>query len=133
MTKHLLSSKPPRKKALAKAVSATIIASANQNELLSFGDSNNALIEDTYGRNSQWINSVGNPISSFYGYIVDKELANEYWDSPWLPINGMSEDVIVKDLNGDGLITDGDKTIIGDPYAEIIWSFTTLSLKECLP
>ena len=102
----------------------TLIASTNKNELLDYGDSDGALTEDGFGRNSQWINSVGNPISSFYGYVVDKELASEYWDSPWLPINGISEDVIVKDLNGDGLITDGDKTIIGDPYPEITWSLS---------
>ncbi|TXG38608.1 SusC/RagA family TonB-linked outer membrane protein [Seonamhaeicola maritimus] len=102
----------------------TLIASTNKNELLDYGESDGALTEDGWGRNSQWINSVGNPISSFYGYVVDKELANEYWDSPWLPINGQSEDVIVKDLNGDGLITDGDKAIIGDPYPEIIWSLS---------
>ena len=102
----------------------TLIASTNKNELLDYGESNGALTEDGFGRNSQWINLVGNPISSFYGYVVDKELANEYWDSPWIPINGVSEDVIVKDLNGDGLITDDDKTILGDPYPEIIWSFS---------
>ena len=100
----------------------TIIASTNKNELLSLGDSDGALLEDTFSRNSQWINSVGNPISSFYGYVVDEELAYEYYDSPWIPINGASEDVIVKDLNGDGLITDEDKTILGDPYPEIVWS-----------
>jgi len=103
---------------------STLIASTNKNELLEYGESNGALTEDGFGRNSQWINLVGNPISSFYGYVVDKELADEYWDSPWIPINGMSEDVIVKDLNGDGLITDDDKTILGDPYPEIIWSLT---------
>ncbi|NOR26893.1 MAG: SusC/RagA family TonB-linked outer membrane protein [Lutibacter sp.] len=103
---------------------STLIASTNKNELLEYGESNGALTEDGFGRNSQWINLVGNPISSFYGYVVDKELADEYWDSPWIPINGMSEDVIVKDLNGDGLITDDDKTILGDPYPEITWSLT---------
>ena len=102
----------------------TLIASTNKNELLDYGDSDGALTEDGFGRNSQWINSVGHPLSSFYGYVVDEELASEYWDSPWLPINGISEDVIVKDLNGDGLITDGDKTILGDPYPEITWSIS---------
>ncbi|MBT8316048.1 MAG: TonB-dependent receptor [Lutibacter sp.] len=102
----------------------TLIASTNKNELLDYGESDGALTEDGFGRNSQWINSVGNPISSFYGYVVDKELSDEYWDSPWIPINGISEDVIVRDLNGDGLITDGDKTILGDPYPEIIWSLS---------
>ncbi len=102
----------------------TIIASTNKNKLLSFGESDGALIEDSYGRNSQWINLVGNPISSFYGYVVDKEIPNEYINTPYHPINSSAEDIIVKDLNGDGLITDEDKTILGDPYPELIWSFT---------
>jgi TonB-linked SusC/RagA family outer membrane protein len=103
---------------------STLIVSTNKNELISFGESNGALLEDGFGRNSQWINLIGNPISSFYGFVVDRELPSEYWNSPWIPINGQSEDVIVKDLNGDGLITDEEKTILGDPYPDIIWSFT---------
>ncbi|MET7027947.1 SusC/RagA family TonB-linked outer membrane protein [Sediminicola luteus] len=110
--------------------SSTLITSANQNELLSFGNSNNALIEDTYGRNSQWINRIGEPISSFWGYVVDTEAFNEtefrtaYVNNPWNRINGQSDDTIVKDLNGDGLITDDDKTILGDPYPDLVYSFT---------
>lgn len=104
--------------------SSSLIASTNQNTLTSFGESNGQLTVDGFGRNSQWINSVGNPISSFYGYVVDTELATKYYDSPFIPINGLSEDVIVKDLNGDGLISDADKTILGDPYPDLIWSFT---------
>ena len=104
--------------------SSTLIASTNKNELLDYGESNGALTEDGFGRSSQWINLVGNPISSFYGYVVDKELANEYWNSPWIPINGKSEDIIVKDLNGDGIITNDDKTILGNPYPEITWSLS---------
>ena len=109
---------------------STLIASTNQNELLSFGDSNNALIEDEYGRNSQWINRIGEPISSFYGYVVDTEAYDEtqfrttYVDNPWNRINGQAQDIIVKDLNGDGLITADDKTILGDPYPDLIYSFT---------
>ncbi len=110
--------------------SSTLIASTNQNELLSFGDSNNALIEDTYGRNSQWINRIGEPISSYWGYVVDTERFDEnsfrtsYVDNPWNRINGQSDDTIVKDLNGDGIITEEDKTILGDPYPDLIYSFT---------
>ncbi len=103
---------------------SVIIASTNKNELLSFGESDGALLEDGFGRNSQWINSVGHPISSFYGFVKDEEIATQYYDSPYIPINGISEDVIVKDLNGDGLITNDDKTILGDPYADLVWSFT---------
>ena len=104
--------------------SSTLIASTNKNELLSFGESNGALLEDSYGRNSQWINLIGSPISSFYGFVVDKDLPLDYINTPYHPINGQTEDVIVKDLNGDGLITDEDKTILGDPYPDLIWSFT---------
>ena len=104
--------------------SSTLILSTNQNELISFGESNGALLEDGFGRNSQWINLEGHPISSFYGFVVDEELPTDYYESPYIPINGRSEDVIVKDLNGDGLISDADKTILGDPYPDLIWSFT---------
>ena len=102
----------------------TLIASTNKNTLLSFGESDGQLTVDGFGRNSEWINSVGNPISSFYGYVVDNELATQYYDSPFIPINGLSEDVVVKDLNGDGLISEADKTILGDPYPDLIWSLT---------
>ncbi|WP_299325228.1 SusC/RagA family TonB-linked outer membrane protein [uncultured Maribacter sp.] len=109
---------------------STFIASTNKNELLSFGDSNNALIQDTYGRNSLWINRIGQPISSYYGFVVDTEKFDEvsfrtsYVDNPYNRINGQSEDTIVKDLNGDGIITDEDKTILGNPYPDLIYSFT---------
>ncbi|WP_210707581.1 SusC/RagA family TonB-linked outer membrane protein [Maribacter dokdonensis] len=109
---------------------STLIASTNQNKLLSFGDSNNALIEDSYGRNSQWINRIGEPISSFWGYVVDTDLYDEtqfrttYVDNPWNRINGQADDTIVKDLNGDGIITEEDKTILGDPYPDLVYSFT---------
>ncbi|SMC74706.1 SusC/RagA family TonB-linked outer membrane protein [Cellulophaga tyrosinoxydans] len=102
----------------------TLIASTNKNELLSIGDSNGALIQDTYGRNSQWINLIGNPISSYWGYVVDKELPRSYVNDPYKRINGQVQDIIVKDLNGDGLITDEDKTILGDPYPDLVWSLT---------
>lgn len=103
---------------------SVLIASTNKNELLSFGESDGALLEDSYGRNSQWINSVGRPISSYYGFVIDRELPNDYINTPYHPINSSAEDVIVKDLNGDGIITDEDKTILGDPYPDLIWSFT---------
>jgi TonB-linked SusC/RagA family outer membrane protein len=103
---------------------STLIASTNKNELIDFGNDNGNLTVDGFGRNTQWINSVGNPISSFYGFVADKEISTQYWDTPYNRINGQAEDIIVKDLNGDGIITDDDKTILGDPYADIVWSLT---------
>ncbi|MFY0598908.1 MAG: TonB-dependent receptor [Cyclobacteriaceae bacterium] len=109
---------------------STIITSTNQNELLGLGDSDGALLQDTYGRNSQWINLIGNPISSFYGYVVDTDKYNDadfrvaYVDNPWNRINGQADDTVVRDLNGDGKITEDDKTILGDPYPDILFSIT---------
>jgi len=104
----------------------TIIGTTLENELLNFADSDGQILQDSYGRNTEWINATGQPVSSFYGYVVDDAipLPNEYWDTPFFPINGVSEQVVVKDLNGDGLITDDDKTVLGDPYPDLIWSLT---------
>ena len=85
----------------------------------------------TTKRAAEWINLEGNPISSFYGWVVDRDIPLEYINNPWHPIGGEAQDVYVKDLNGDGLIDDDDKTILGDPYPDFIWSFTnTFKLKD---
>ena len=70
------------------------------------------------------INLIGNPILSFYGWVVDRDIPLEYIINPYFPIGAQAQDVYVKDLNGDGLIDDDDKTILGDPYPDLIWSFT---------
>lgn len=106
--------------------STTLIGTTLKNELLNFADSDGQILQDSYGRNTEWINATGQPVSAFYGFVVDEALPlpTEYWDTPFFPINGVSEQVVVKDLNGDGLITDGDKTVLGDPYPDLIWSLT---------
>ena len=68
--------------------------------------------------------TVGNPISSFYGWVVDSEIPVEYIKSPWERIRQTNRDVYVKDLNGDGVIDDDDKTILGNPYPDLVWSIT---------
>lgn len=104
----------------------SVIGTTLKNELKNLADSDGQILQDSYGRNTEWINAVGQPISAFYGFVVDEAvpLPNEYWDTPFFPINGVSEQVVVKDLNGDGLITDDDKTVLGDPYPDLIWSLT---------
>lgn len=103
---------------------STILASKNINELLDFGDSNGLIQNVDDKRASEWINLVGNPISSFYGWVVDREIPAQYIVNPYFPIGGQAQDVYVKDLNGDGLIDDEDKTILGNPYPDFVWSFT---------
>ena len=103
---------------------STVLASVNKNELVSFGDSNGLIQNVDDKRAAEWINLIGNPISSFYGWVVDRDIPLEYIINPYFPIGAQAQDVYVKDLNGDGLIDDDDKTILGDPYPDLIWSFT---------
>ncbi|MCF6181280.1 TonB-dependent receptor [Lutibacter sp.] len=102
----------------------TLIASHNKNELLDFADSNGQIQSVDSKRAAEWINLEGNPISSFYGWVVDKQIPLEYISNPYHPIGAQAQDVYVKDLNGDGLIDDNDKTILGNPYPDLVWSFS---------
>lgn len=101
---------------------STFIATRNKNELLDFADSNGQIQTVDTKRAAEWINLVGNPISSFYGWVVDEEIPEEYIDRPWERVNQTNREVYVKDLNSDGVIDDDDKTILGDPYPDIVWS-----------
>ena len=102
----------------------TLLASKNKNELVDFADSNGLIQNVDDKRAAEWINLQGQPISSFYGWVVDKDIPLEYIANPYHPIGGEAQDVYVKDLNGDGVIDDDDKTILGNPYPDLVWSFT---------
>lgn len=104
--------------------STTFIGSRNKNELTDFADANGQITNVDSKRAAEWINLEGHPISSFYGYVVDRDIPLEYINDPFHPIGGEAQDVYVKDLNGDGVIDDDDKTILGSPYPDFIWSVT---------
>ena len=104
--------------------SSTIIATTNKNTLVDFADSNGQITNVDSKRAAEWINLEGQPISTFYGWVVDKEIPLEYINDPYHPVGGQAQDVYVKDLNGDGIIDDDDKAALGDPYPDLIWSFT---------
>ena len=108
----------------------TVISSWNKNELTDFSDNNGLITNVDSKRAAEWINLVGNPISSFYGYVVDEEIPLEFISNPYHPIGAEAQDVYVKDLNGDGVIDADDKAILGNPYPDFIWSLTnTFSYK----
>ena len=104
--------------------SSTIIATRNKNTLVDFADSNGQITNWDSKRAAEWINLEGQPISTFYGWVVDRDIPLEYINNPYHPIGGEAQDVYVKDLNGDGIIDDDDKASLGDPYPDLIWSFT---------
>ncbi len=106
--------------------STNIIASTNKNTLTDFGGADGSVIIPTDGsdRNTEWVISLGDPISNFYGFVYDSDVPLEYRERPFEIINSKSEEVYVKDLNGDGIINGDDRTILGNAFPEFIWSVT---------
>jgi len=102
--------------------SSRVLFSRNKNTLTDFADADGliSIIDDK--RPAEWISLVGHPISSFYGYVADREIDPQYIKNPYYPINAKSQDIYVKDLNGDGQITPEDRTILGAPYPDFVWS-----------
>lgn len=96
----------------------------NQNTLIDFAGSSGliSIVDDK--RPAEWVALEGSPISSFYGYVVSGEqIAPEYLNNPFYPIGGQSQDIYVKDLNGDGVIDTDDRTELGSPYPDFIYSW----------
>ncbi|WP_258103292.1 TonB-dependent receptor [Marinoscillum sp. MHG1-6] len=102
----------------------SVILTHNKNTLVDFAGADGLISVVDDKRPAQWIAKEGHPISSFYGYVYKKDIPLEYIRDPLYPINSESKDVYVKDLNGDGIIDDDDRTILGSPYPDLIWSVT---------
>ncbi len=72
--------------------------------------------------------TAGYPIGYFYGYVHDG-LYQSYADKLGAPnASSLGEygpgDIKFKDLNGDGVIDDKDRTIIGNPTPDFIYGFS---------
>ncbi len=104
--------------------STTGLLTHNRNTLVDFAGASGRISILDSKRAAEWIALEGYPIASFYGYVVDKEIPLEYINDPFFPINGQSQDIYVKDLNGDGIIDTDDRTLLGSPYPDFIWSIT---------
>lgn len=104
----------------------------NKNTLLDFAGADGLISAVDNRRPAEFIALEGHPISSFYGYVkTGQEIDLQYINNPFYPIFAQSQDTYVKDLNGDGVITPEDRTILGDPYPDLIWSVTNnLSYKN---
>ena len=102
--------------------STSALLTHNKNTLVDFAGASGLISTVDSKRPAEWIALEGNPISSFYGYVVDREIPLEFIRNPFYPINGQSQDIYVRDLNGDGLIDTDDRTILGSPYPDLIWS-----------
>ena len=100
--------------------------SLNRNEVKSLGNNEQIISRiDQDTRPTEFIARVGQPITSFYGWVYDREIPMEWVDNPFNRFNNDYADVYVKDLNGDGVIDDDDRTELGSPYPDFEWGFNS--------
>ena len=122
----------------------------NRNKVLSLGGASEIQINGAERSYITHVTRVGAPVGSFYGLEVagmvrEKDIANTNADLAVYKANGNkfpagykllgfpistysstpleAGDLYFKDKNGDGIITDADKDIIGSPYADYTYGF----------
>jgi TonB-linked SusC/RagA family outer membrane protein len=74
-----------------------------------------------------FINQVGSPLSLYYGYINDGiYMTQAEFDDPKVAKHTTSRvgTVKMRDINGDGVITSADRTVIGNPNADFLVGLT---------
>lgn len=79
-------------------------------------------VQNSYGGNGDKDNILGHPLNSIYGYVADGLFRTQDEIN-----NGVEQDgkglgrIRYKDLNGDGKITDADRTWIGVPHPDFMY------------
>jgi len=64
------------------------------------------------------INCVGDPIGSFYGLVADGYYNSDAEAAPFASSGAKVGRIRFMDLNGDGQITNADRTVIGSPHPD---------------
>lgn len=97
--------------------------SLNRNQVMQLGPGDAPIIYTDYVVTVK--TEVGQPISNFYGYIFDGVYNNqgEIDATPHHP-STTPGDPIVRDVNGDGQITEDDRTVIGNYQPNFISGMT---------
>ncbi len=68
----------------------------------------------------------GEPLASFYGYVEDGLFSNQAdVDNHATQANAVPGGIKIRDLNNDGEINDDDKRILGNPYPDFNYGFTS--------
>lgn len=101
--------------------------STNKNEVLSLSG-NNRPIYSAGSAGIRHITRVGDPIGSYYGYVVDGIYQSQE-DIDNAPVDTQAPDPApgdfkFKDINGDGKITPDDRTVTGSYFPEFTWGIT---------
>ncbi|MFK7981348.1 MAG: SusC/RagA family TonB-linked outer membrane protein [Saprospiraceae bacterium] len=94
--------------------------SRNTNSIVSLGPDDTPILAGFQGRTE--ILKVGEPLFSFYMYEAIGVYKNQA-EVESLPSRSTSipGDIIYRDVNNDGIITELDKTIVGNPEPDFFW------------
>jgi len=101
--------------------------SVNKNEVMSLNAQNEPIFSSG-GAGVRHITRVGDPIGSYYGYVVDgiyqnqDDITNAILDTQ--APNPAPGDLRFKDINGDGKITAEDRTVTGSYFPDFTWGIT---------
>ncbi len=101
-------------------VKANVNFSANKNEILALGPDNNDIIATIPGgAGFGFLTRVGEELGSFYALRVNGVLSQQDIDNgvPTFP-GSRAGDLDIQDINGDGAITDDDRTIVGSVFPD---------------
>lgn len=123
--------------------SVNVNSSYNVNEILDIAQGNDVLIQGFNSVNPAWVAKKGSSISQFYGFMSDGLYqADDFYTNP----NGtysLKPEIVrfatlksanfppqpgdrkYKDLNGDGIIDDNDRTTLGSPIPFLTGGFST--------
>lgn len=98
--------------------------STNKNEVLSLNESNEPIFS-AGSAGVRHVTRVGDPIGSYYGYVVDgiyqtqADIDNAPLDTQ--APNAAPGDFRFKDIDGDGEITPDDRTVTGSYFPDFTW------------
>ncbi len=98
--------------------------STNKNEVLSLNESNEPIFS-AGSAGVRHVTRVGDPIGSYYGYVVDGIYQNQA-EIDNAPVdtqapNAAPGDFRFKDIDGDGEITPDDRTVTGSYFPDFTW------------
>ncbi|GAB3958725.1 TonB-dependent receptor [Spirosoma harenae] len=95
----------------------------NRNKVLRLGTEGEQLFSDG-GRGDVSITQVGQPIGSFYGHQVEGIFTTQEQLATHAKQTGAKlGDFMYKDIDGNGVISDADRTILGNPQARAYYGF----------
>ncbi|MFC3198186.1 TonB-dependent receptor [Parapedobacter deserti] len=106
--------------------STDVNISFNRNKVLELGPSGDPIFSTAYSNaGDTHYTEIGKPLGNFYGYVFDGVFQSQEQinSMPHLPTDRPG-DPIVKDVNGDGVISADDRTILGNYQPDFTYGMT---------